>query len=247
MDECKKEKKDCDSFMKGCTLVLPNTIPVEARDGPVPSHGDAELTWQTFADSSNLIAGLAHQQPNSDHAAHYHAEPEIFICTRGSARTEQRDGSWIDVGPGDVVYIPPNVVHRTIAGPEGLEVMYYFGSGPFSTIIYRRLAEPETMVGYAPSLQSPLVMSLSRGCLRQSVGSSFVLSRGDEKHMFDVPYVPNQSFYIHRGEAMVEGLGCVPQGGFFYTGPQINDGSTFRATSVGAESLEIYVVSIGES
>jgi mannose-6-phosphate isomerase-like protein (cupin superfamily) len=54
-----------------------------------------------------------------------HAEDEIYVVTRGSARIITTDGS-ADVGPGAVVYVPAGEEHRFVEITDDLAMLVIF-------------------------------------------------------------------------------------------------------------------------
>jgi uncharacterized RmlC-like cupin family protein len=67
--------------------------------------------------SKNLWVGRVTLEPGAKSGAHHHGDCESVICvTAGRIRFRFGDGleNSIEAGPGDYVYVPPNVVHQEI-------------------------------------------------------------------------------------------------------------------------------------
>lgn len=62
--------------------------------------------------------GEGHNMPGFHNTPHTHTEPEAFYVVEGTYTfyTEAEDR---EVGPGDLVFIPPHTRHGFVAGPNG--------------------------------------------------------------------------------------------------------------------------------
>jgi uncharacterized RmlC-like cupin family protein len=69
------------------------------------------------AGSSNLWVGRVTLEPGARSGAHHHGDSESVICVL-AGRIRLRFGDQleesIDAGPGDYVYVPPQIVHQEI-------------------------------------------------------------------------------------------------------------------------------------
>lgn len=104
-----------------------------------PTFGD--VTWQTLisgdrTESDGLVLGVAEFPAFGVLHPHRHTPPEFYYCVRGSGVVTM-DGAEHHVVPGSAVFIPGNVEHGVVAGPEGLSFVYGFGESAFSDIEYR--------------------------------------------------------------------------------------------------------------
>jgi quercetin dioxygenase-like cupin family protein len=97
-----------------------------AEGEPVPEHHGTVLThflfekeelrdstmgsYMEFVDIFTVAAGTALEP-------HYHNTHEFYFILDGTA-TMQVDADKQEVGPGDLIHIPPNKPHGITAGPE---------------------------------------------------------------------------------------------------------------------------------
>lgn len=93
---------------------------------PVPEHNGTVMThflfekeelreatmgsYLEFVDIFTVAAGTALEP-------HYHNTHEFYFILSGTA-TMQIEGEKLEVGPGDLVHIPPNKPHNITAGPN---------------------------------------------------------------------------------------------------------------------------------
>ena len=76
--------------------------------------------------SKNLWAGVVTLEPGARSGAHHHGECESVICVL-SGRIRLRFGEQLEetaeAGPGDFIFVPPNVVHQEInlSDSEGID------------------------------------------------------------------------------------------------------------------------------
>lgn len=78
--------------------------------------------------AKNLWLGYVTMAPGARSGAHHHGDCESAIYViRGSARFRFGDqlADTFDVGPGDFVYVPPQIVHQEInaSDDEGIEMI----------------------------------------------------------------------------------------------------------------------------
>jgi mannose-6-phosphate isomerase-like protein (cupin superfamily) len=88
-------------------------------------HAGDDLTVQVVSKEGTAVVGTSF-----DHA---HSEGQITIVERGRSRMEI-DGVQMDLGPGDIVYIPGGVRHRFTDMSEDIRVI--------DLLIPRRAADP---------------------------------------------------------------------------------------------------------
>ena len=84
---------------------------------------DAQL-----AGSRNLWVGFVTMEPGARSAAHHHGDSEsVIYMLRGRARFPFGDRlqDVVEAGPGDFIYVPPQVVHQEInaSDSEGIEMI----------------------------------------------------------------------------------------------------------------------------
>ena len=76
--------------------------------------------------SKHLWAGVVTLEPGARSGAHHHGECESVICVL-SGRIRLRFGEQLEetaeAGPGDFIFVPPNVVHQEInlSDSEGID------------------------------------------------------------------------------------------------------------------------------
>jgi quercetin dioxygenase-like cupin family protein len=113
-------------------------------DQPIEGGFDAscgDVTWQTLisgdqTDSNGLVLGLATFPANGVLHLHRHTPPEFYFGMSGSGIVTL-DGVEYPIVAGTAVYIPSDVEHGVVAGPDGLTFSYGFGEDSFSAIEYR--------------------------------------------------------------------------------------------------------------
>ncbi|WP_243059697.1 cupin domain-containing protein [Nocardioides sp. SR21] len=67
--------------------------------------------------------GIDEQEP--------HTEDEVYVVTRGRARLWTPDRT-VDVGPGDVAFVPANEPHRFVDVVEDLTLLVFFGPAEYA-------------------------------------------------------------------------------------------------------------------
>ena len=95
---------------------------------PDPERGD--VTWRTLVDadrhpSSGLAVGVASIGAGGRFEPHRHATAEFYFGLSGEGIVTV-DGTAHRIAPGVAVYLPPDAVHETVAGEEGLRFLYAF-------------------------------------------------------------------------------------------------------------------------
>ena len=80
------------------------------------------------AGSRNLWVGYVTMEPGARSGVHHHGDSESVICIlRGRARFPFGDRleNMVEAGPGDFVYVPPQVVHQEInaSDSEGIDMI----------------------------------------------------------------------------------------------------------------------------
>lgn len=120
------------------TIAPDDTIPEENRgcltiddDGNISEAAQCSLDnapvgylWKELTDWPVTI-GITNGKP-SDHAPHFHGQPECYYAVSGRARTlAQGEYQWMETG--QYFYIPGNTIHNTpIEDPTGFGVFYWY-------------------------------------------------------------------------------------------------------------------------
>lgn len=61
--------------------------------------------------------------PNAEFPQHIHDQSEdVFLILEGGGWLKEGD-RLTPIGPGDVIFVPPNERHGTVAGPQGMVVV----------------------------------------------------------------------------------------------------------------------------
>lgn len=93
------------------------------RAGPPHSRTLKHLAAPWTIGSQNLWVGLSEVDPGSSSNPHSHENEEAFFVVSGNGRV-QVDDETVEVGPGSLVLVPPNTLHRLFSlGPEALRVL----------------------------------------------------------------------------------------------------------------------------
>ncbi|WP_286342130.1 cupin domain-containing protein [Ferrimonas sp. YFM] len=100
-------------------------------DGNIMEAEDCKLEnapvgylWKELSDAP-VVIGITNGG-KSDHAPHFHGQPECYYAVSGRART-LADGQYKWMEKGMYFYIPGNTIHNTpITEEEGFGVMYWY-------------------------------------------------------------------------------------------------------------------------
>ena len=117
----------------------------------------SELEWETWDDpdiaakspirwkllitgergpSSGIVTGIAELPPGESLLLHHHEPEETYYVIKGKGHM-QIDDCEAEIGPGSVVYIPPNATHTVrCTGNEPLVFIFTFARDSFEQIIY---------------------------------------------------------------------------------------------------------------
>ncbi|MBP0483798.1 cupin domain-containing protein [Sagittula sp. M10.9X] len=130
------------------------TLPVVANADHAPLEGGEDpafgtVRWRTIFDAdrtatSAMVLGVAEFGPEGTLAPHRHAPAEIYFGLSGNG-VVTIDGVAHGIAPGVALYLPPDVEHGTVAGPEGLRFLYVFPRDRFAEVEYRFTAEGDVV------------------------------------------------------------------------------------------------------
>jgi quercetin dioxygenase-like cupin family protein len=88
---------------------------------PVPPQ-EQELRRRIAAEGLSSYAWS--NAPGDSYAVHSHSYEKILYCIQGSIRFILPDApetiEYIDLAPGDCMYLPPKVRHGALVGPQGV-------------------------------------------------------------------------------------------------------------------------------
>lgn len=121
---------------KSSFAVSLDMLPVEG--GTDPAYGS--VLWKTLingtaADPKEFVLGVAEFGPNGHLPPHRHAPAEFYFGLEGSGIVTI-DGVAHEMRPGVALYVAGHAEHSTVAGPDGLRIVYGFGEPSFEGIAY---------------------------------------------------------------------------------------------------------------
>lgn len=124
------------SFLSGFSVDL-ETLADEGWGDPARGS----VTWRTLIDadrhpSSGLAVGVATFGAGGTLRPHRHEAPEFYFGLSGEG-VVSIDGVPHRIAAGICVYLPPDVEHDTLAGPEGLRFLYAFPVDRLDQVAYR--------------------------------------------------------------------------------------------------------------
>ena len=95
-----------------------------------------KLTYETLINDNSFVLGKCDILPGSDFKIHTHEISETYIVTEGTGEVYNND-HWEPVKKGDIRVFDAGVWHccRT-SNPNGIKLVYFFTTGPFSSIKY---------------------------------------------------------------------------------------------------------------
>ena len=116
-------------------------VPLEG--GTDPTFGT--VRWRTLVnghadDPKDLVFGIAEFEPGGTLLPHRHRQAEVYFGLEGDGIVTI-EGVEHRIAPGVVVYVPGEMEHGTVAGPEGLRFAYGFAEQSFAMIDYRFSAQ----------------------------------------------------------------------------------------------------------
>ena len=112
-------------------------LPLEGGE----AAGFGTVRWRTLicADrtpSSGMVLGVAEFGPGGTLAPHRHGPAEVYFGLTGTG-VVTIDGVAHVLRAGVAIYVPPDVEHGTVAGPEGLSFAYGFPTERFADVDHR--------------------------------------------------------------------------------------------------------------
>lgn len=118
------------------TLIDPAEIDLEHWDDAM--HG--RVSWRTLFSSDrtnteDLVCGIAEFPAGSVLKEHRHVQAEVVHVLSGGGMATVA-GVRHALRPPATVYVPGNVPHAFVAGPEGLKLFYVFATSSFADIRY---------------------------------------------------------------------------------------------------------------
>ncbi len=130
-----------DSDMKGekVQLLEEKNVPWENWDGKIPAGGKVTpLAWKTIIDNGSMVLGITKIEPFNDVDSHFHKPTQIVIFSDGEGKTHISKGEYKEIKKDHYIYPPSYSVHHSVntSKTEPLMEVYFFPTGPFSTIKY---------------------------------------------------------------------------------------------------------------
>ncbi|MBP9887206.1 MAG: cupin domain-containing protein [Leptospiraceae bacterium] len=120
-------------------LLKEENVPWENWDGKIPVGGKVTpLAWKTIIDNDSMVMGITKIDPNNDVDSHFHKPTQIVIFSDGEGKTHIQKGEYKEIKKDHYIYPPTYSVHHSIntSKTEPLMEVYFFPTGPFSTIKY---------------------------------------------------------------------------------------------------------------
>jgi len=102
------------------TITLARSGSQPAREGPAENFTGSVRVDPLFAANESARASGAYVtfQPDAHTAWHTHPRGQVLVVTAGAGRVQSWGGPVEEIGPGDVVRIPPGVKHWHGASPN---------------------------------------------------------------------------------------------------------------------------------
>lgn len=101
-----------------------------------PAAAGGERMPRAGIDPGGVITGTATRLPTTEVSLlrlrfeagartiwHTHVGPQLLLVQEGRARVQERGGKFIDLGPGESIYLAPNIAHWHGAAPDSPVVM----------------------------------------------------------------------------------------------------------------------------
>lgn len=111
----------------GCGVLRADTTERNSREGP---FGHLDVRWVVGPQTgASLIAfGQSTYPHGATHENHYHPHAEEVVMVVSGSGTQIVGGDALDVGPGDICFIPRETPHRiTGTSTEDLVILWAFG------------------------------------------------------------------------------------------------------------------------
>lgn len=133
-----KQQSDLDKQGKKIRLIQEASVSWENWDGKLPSKDASPLAWKTLIDDESMVLGITKIDSSHDVDSHYHKQTQIIIFSDGEGKTHIADGVYKEVKKLSYIYPPSYSIHHSIntSKTEPLLEIYFFPTGPFSTVKY---------------------------------------------------------------------------------------------------------------
>lgn len=119
------------------SVIFSRDVAWENWDGKIKDGKVTPLAWKTLIENPSMILGITKIDPGYDVDSHYHRQTQVVIFEKGQGSTHINNGKYVPVRVESVIYPPTYSIHHTKnTGKEALWEIYFFNSGPFSTIKY---------------------------------------------------------------------------------------------------------------
>ena len=124
----------------------PETTPPADLSGTAFSHLD--VRWLVNEERSGAaltgVGQTTYPGGGGTHEAHYHPNAEETVIVLSGHGTHRVGDETYDIGPGDVVFMPRNVVHTAAAGDEDMVILWVLaGAATLEDAGYVSVAETE--------------------------------------------------------------------------------------------------------
>jgi len=122
------------------------------KNPPEQFAGDVwlDVIAAPHTDDQRMVVATVRFAPGARTAWHSHARGQYLRVTQGIARFGSRDGSVIDVHPGQTIYTPPGEEHfHAAAGDSFMEhiAMIESADNPADTTVWREHITDEDFTG----------------------------------------------------------------------------------------------------
>jgi quercetin dioxygenase-like cupin family protein len=126
----------CAAFV--CLSAVTRTDQAAPAQTPTGSQSTAreERMPRAGIDPNGVITGIATRLPNATVSTlrirfeagartiwHTHVGPQLLLVEEGRARVQQQGSKFVDLKPGESIYLPPNVAHWHGAAPDSAVTM----------------------------------------------------------------------------------------------------------------------------
>jgi pimeloyl-ACP methyl ester carboxylesterase/quercetin dioxygenase-like cupin family protein len=120
-------------FLRGAHVMRADTTPRNPREGP---FGHLDVRWVVGAHSgASLIAfGQSTYPSQATHENHYHPNAEEVVMVLSGRGTQIVGSERLDMGPGDICFIPRNTPHRITGTSEDEDLVILWAFGGAATI-----------------------------------------------------------------------------------------------------------------
>lgn len=120
-------------------LLKEENVPWENWDGLMPlGSKPTPLAWKTIINNESMVMGITKIDPDHDVDSHHHKPTQIVIFSDGEGKTHILNGEYKEIRKNSYIYPPTYSTHHSIntSKTQPLMEVYFFPTGPFSTIKY---------------------------------------------------------------------------------------------------------------